>query len=152
MENETIKSALQEISEKFNLYVTELSEKGAFIPRYWPHTQPTFERVNHECVALVRKYMSERQISIGTSDGCISLYNAPLDILPFIPMACPEISDHGTYDVIRGTKRLGRVTYNGMPEQDDPSIIFVGAKTSFVPEEKITRISFQLIYDTEDAK
>lgn len=152
MESDPIKSALQEISEKFNDYTTDLTEKGVYFPRYWLHDQPTIERLNYECIALVKKYMNAREICIGPVEGCISIYNAPLDILPFIPMAFPEISDYGTYDVMRGAKRLGRVTYEGPPKQGESGTIIVGVKTNFVPEEKMAHISFTLVWGDESGQ
>ncbi len=144
MENEPIKSALEEIAEKFRIYVDGMIKDGAYFPRHWPYTDATIQKVNNECIALVRRYIEMGELEIGASGDCIWVYNAPLDILPLIPMACPEISDRGTYDVMCGLKRLGRVAYGGPPEPGEPGTIIVGAKTNFMPEERMAHISFTI--------
>lgn len=134
MESESVKSAYEEIAEQFNLSENPIA-----------YTEANLQRVNDACARLVRRYIEAGEIVIGSYGNSISLYNAPPDILPLIPL-CGElgISEYGTYPVMRGLKMLGRVKYNGRPIQDRPGIVTLGVYTSFYPEPAISEITFTL--------
>lgn len=137
MEHEPVKTVLSEISERFR--------------PWWRGKDPrqTVQRLNDEAAYIVGRYANAREIEIGPFENCISIYNAPDDILPFIPLFFREISIHGTYTVMRGMKMLGRVTYRGMPEQDKPGKFIVGVETNFMPEVKARQVIFTMVIGDE---
>ena len=142
-----MKSVISEIAERFKL-CERYDERGfRFGPQSWPNTPETVRMMNDAGADIVRRYAGEREIVIGPLEDCISIYNAPHDVLPFIPLFFREISVYGTYTVMRGMKTIGRVTYRGMPEQNKSNKIFVGAITNFMPEEEyIQHIEFTVTY------
>ena len=141
-----MKSVLSEIAERFKL-CARYDERGfRFEPQSWPNTPETVCMMNNAGADIVRRYANDREIEIGPFEDCISIYNVPHDILPFIPLFFREISEHGTYTVMRGMKTLGRVTYRGMPEQDKPNTIAVGVITDFISEESYIHIGFTVTY------
>ena len=141
MEYKAIKSAFKEIAEKFD------SKKNRM-----EYTEDGVQRLNNEGARLVHRYVKEGEITEGPIENSISIYNAPLDILAFIPL-CDSLSvkEYGTYTVMRGLKTLGRVTYKGRPEQDKPGVAILGIKTSYMPEELVPHITFTLTIGDEHA-
>ena len=144
-----MKSVLSEIAERFKL-CARYDERGfRFEPQSWPNTPETVCMMNNAGADIVRRYANDREIEIGPFEDCISIYNVPHDILPFIPLFFREISEHGTYTVMRGMKMLGRVTYRGMPEQDKPGKFIVGVETDFMPEVKARQVIFTMVIGDE---
>lgn len=136
-----VKSALAEIAEKINL------ERNPLM-----FTEANLQRLNDECARLVRRYVEAGEIEIGPSENCISIYNAPMDILAFIPLCGGlGVKEYGTYTVMRGMKTLGRVTYSGRPVQDKPGTVFLGIKTDYVPKEAAEQITFDLVIGDESS-
>lgn len=134
-----IKSALTEITEKFDL---DRNPMG--------YTEANLQRLNDECARLVRRYVEAGEIAIGPLENRISIHNAPMDILPFIPLCGGlGVKEYGTYTVMRGLKTMGRVTYSGRPVQDKPGTVFLGIKTSYIPEESVSEIKFTLVIGDE---
>lgn len=134
-----VRSALAEIAEKFD-----------FDENPMEYTEANLQRLNDECARLVRRYVEAGEIAIGPFENCISIYNAPLDILSFIPLCGGlGVKEYGTYTVMRGMKTLGRVTYKGRPAQDKPGTAFLGIKTSYMPEEIVPHLMFTLIIGDE---
>lgn len=133
------KSALEEIAEWLELRKKPLE-----------FTEEGLQRLNDECARLVTRYVEAGEIAIGPSENCISIYNAPLDILAFLPL-CGSLGldEYGTYTVMQGLKTLGRVRYSGRPVQDKPGTAFIGIKTSYTPEECIPHLSFRLVFEDE---
>lgn len=145
MERETaekaVKSALAEIAEKFD-----------FDKNLMEYTEANLQRLNDECARLVRRYVEAGEIAIGPFENCISIYNAPMDILSFIPLCGGlGVKEYGTYTVMRGLKTLGRVTYSGRPVQDKPGTAFLGIKTSYIPEEYVPHITLELVIGDESS-
>lgn len=129
-----ITSALAEIAEKFD-----------FERNMMEYTEENLQRLNDECARLVRRYVEAGEIAIGPFENCISIYNAPMDILPFIPLCGGlGVKEYGTYTVMRGLKTLGRVTYKGRQVQSKPGMVFLGIKTSYIPEELVPQITITL--------
>ena len=134
-----VKSAFAEIAEKFDFEKNRME-----------YTEESVQRLNDECARLVRRYVEAGEITRGPLENSISIYNAPLDILAFIPL-CDSlgVKEYGTYTVMRGLKTLGRVTYKGRPEQDKPGVAILGIKTSYMPEELVPHITFTLTIGDE---
>lgn len=133
-----IKSALAEITDKFD-----------FDRNPMEYTEENLQRVNDECARLARRYIESGDVMIGPISGFISIVNAPLDILPFLPLCGMGISESGVYTVMQSGKTLGRVQYRGKPKQDTPGIIFAGVDTIFEPQEAAEKIEIELIYGDE---
>lgn len=149
MDSEHKKSVLEEIRGRF----FGKAAQGIYIPRKSQEIMPRMiNAMNLAGVEIVRRYVMEREIEIGVPvKDCISIYNAPIDILPFIPLFFDEISEHGKYTVMQWIKPLGRriyhVTYDGMPEQDEPGTAIIGVKTIVQLEQMPEELEINLIYD-----
>ena len=140
MEREAAEKAVKSaLAEKINLERNPLTL-----------TEAGLQRLNDECARMVRRYVEAGEIAIGPFENCISIYNAPMDILSFIPLCGGlGVKEYGTYTVMRGLKTLGRVTYSGRPVQDKPGTAFLGIKTSYIPEECVPHITLELVIGDE---
>lgn len=140
-----MKTMLEELRERVRL-TNRYTEKGVcFRPSpLLTYTPEGIGAVNAAAGDIVRRYYNEREIMHGPTKDCITLYNAPIDVLPFLPIADHEISVWGKYDVYQRGKYVGTVKYNGWPAQDTPGIAIVGADTTFTPAEKVPFIECEI--------
>lgn len=103
-------------------------------------SEPGIAQINDSMAEIVKRLYHAGKIEIGptndlSSNGKIWLgESVPLDILSLIPMALPEVSERGKYNVIRSGEIIGYVTYAGPPVQDRMNYIcYIGTKTAFTP-------------------
>lgn len=111
---------------------------------YSPYTEFGVNEVNSAIAETVKRYCENREIMRGPTTDCISLGSAPLEVLPFLPLAMPTLSGYGTYTVYRGPEPIGTVTYSGFPIQETPGTAIVGLKTRFTPAKKVKRVEFEI--------
>lgn len=98
-----------------------------------------------QAMEFVQSLTAANEIKIAPNERDITLGNISLDVLPLLPGAFSEISDHGTYRVFQGRKQIGTVTYNGPSEPGAADVINIGAKTIFSPAEKMKNLYFELV-------
>lgn len=111
---------------------------------YTPHTEAGIYEVNSAIAETVKQYCENGEIERGPTMSCISIGSAPLEVLPFLPLAMPELSKYGTYTVYRWPELIGTVTYNGFPIQETPGTAIAGLRTHFLPAEKVESINVHL--------
>lgn len=97
-----------------------------------------------QAMEFVQNLTVANEIRIGPNERDITLGNISLDVLPLLPGAFSEISDHGTYRVFQGGKQVGTVTYNGPSEPGTADVINIGAKTTFRPAEEMKSFYFEI--------
>lgn len=127
MKNTEQEQIRQEIRERMKEFVgrMEFTEQGITL-------------VNGSMAEIVKRLSHAGEIEVGptndpSSNGEIRLgEGVPLDILPLIPGALPEVSEYGKYHVMQGGGIIGYVTYAGQPEQDMMNCVFrIGTKAAF---------------------
>lgn len=111
---------------------------------YSPYTEFGVNEVNSAIVETVKQYCENGEIMRGPTTDCISLGSAPLEVLPFLPLAMPTLSGYGTYTVYRGPEPIGTVTYSGFPIQETPGTAIVGLKTRFTPAKKVECVELKI--------
>lgn len=111
---------------------------------YSPYTEFGVNEVNSAIAETVKRYCENREIMRGPTTDCISLGSAPLEVLPFLPLAMPTLSGYGTYTVYRGPEPIGTVTYSGFPIQETPGTAIVGLKTRFTPAKKVECVELEI--------
>lgn len=111
---------------------------------YSPYTEFGVNEVNSAIAETVKQYCENGEIMRGPTTDCISLGSAPLEVLPFLPLAMPTLSGYGTYTVYRGPEPIGTVTYSGFPIQETPGTAIVGLKTRFTPAKKVECVELEI--------
>lgn len=141
-----MKTMLEELRERLRL-TNGYTEKGVCFPPspLLTYTPGGIEAANAATGDIVRRYYNEREIMHGPTEDCITLHNAPIDVLPLLPLVDHEISAWGKYGVYQCGKYIGTVAYDGWPVQDRPGIAIVGANTKFTPAEKMSFVEYEIM-------
>lgn len=134
-----------EMSRAIEREITEVA--GRMI--YSPHTETGINAINSAVAEIVKRYCDSGEIAHGPTMDDISLGGAPLEVLPFLPLVIPTISEYGTYRVYHWPKLIGTVTYNGIPIQETPGTAVVGIRTYFTPAEKMESVSAHLDFQKD---
>lgn len=115
--------------------------------KYSPYTMPGIETINAAVAEVVKPYCNNGEIVQGPTTEDISIGGAPLDVLPFLPLAIPTLSIYGAYRVYRGLDLIGDVSYHGYPVQDIPGTGLIGITTRFTPAEKLESVRFTYAFN-----
>lgn len=125
-----MKTVLEMLNERFAMVI--------------PYTPEGINQMNEGAAEIVREYCRAGEITHGPAEDCITLGNVPLDALPFLPLADPEISEYGTYRVYQHGAFIGSVLFRGFPVQDRPQIGIAGIETKLIPAQKMTRVELEI--------